>query len=60
MGLEVPSQQRAALHDDFFSLAAARESYGRPLPRYIEDELQGYLRCGDFSQGFVCVMCTHC
>jgi hypothetical protein len=29
-----------------------------PLPRYVEDELRGYLRCGDFSRGFVFVLCT--
>ena len=34
-------------------LRHARESYDRPLPRYVEDELRGYLRCGDFSKGFV-------
>jgi hypothetical protein len=30
-------------------LRHARESYDGPLPRYVEDELRGYLRCGDFS-----------
>ena len=41
-------------------LQYARESYGRPLPRYIEDELRGYLRCGDFALGFVHLTCTRC
>jgi hypothetical protein len=31
----------------------ARESYDGPLPRFVEEELRGYLRCGDFSRGFV-------
>lgn len=29
-------------------LAHARESYERPLPRYVEQELREYLRCGVF------------
>jgi hypothetical protein len=28
-------------------------SYGAPLPRYVEDELREYLRCGVFSRGSV-------
>lgn len=43
-------------------LRHARESYDGPLPRYVEDELRGYLRCGDFSRGFVhlrCPLCQH-
>jgi hypothetical protein len=38
----------------------ARESYDGPLPRYVEDELRGYLRCGDFSRGFVHLQCPRC
>ena len=41
-------------------LRHARESYDGPLPRYVEDELRGYLRCGDFSRGFVHLRCTRC
>lgn len=41
-------------------LRHARESYDGPLPRYVEDELRGYLRCGDFSLGFVHLRCHRC
>jgi hypothetical protein len=41
-------------------LRHARESYDGPLPRYVEDELRGYLRCGDFSRGFVHLRCPRC
>jgi hypothetical protein len=41
-------------------LGHARESYDGPLPRYVEDELRGYLRCGDFSRGFVHLRCPRC
>lgn len=41
-------------------LRHARESYDGPLPRYVEDELRGYLRCGDFSRGFVHLRCRRC
>jgi hypothetical protein len=41
-------------------LAHARESYTRPLPRYVEEELRGYLRCGVFSYGFTRCRCDRC
>ena len=41
-------------------LQYARDMYDGPLPRYVEDELRGYLRCGDFSQGFVHLKCEAC
>ena len=43
-------------------LAHARETYDAPLPRYVEQELRAYLRCGVFSHGFVhcrCEVCGH-
>jgi hypothetical protein len=41
-------------------LAHARETYDVPLPRYVQDELRGYLRCGVFAHGFVRVHCDEC
>ena len=41
-------------------LAHAREHYERPLPRYVEKELRGYLKCGIFSYGFVRCHCDAC
>lgn len=41
-------------------LAHARETYEAPLPRYVERELRGYLRCGVFAHGFVRAHCDTC
>jgi hypothetical protein len=41
-------------------LASAEERYERPLPRYVENELRGYLKCGIFSYGFVRCHCDAC
>ena len=41
-------------------LAHARETYSSPLPRYVERELRGYLRCGVFKLGFTRCHCDTC
>lgn len=41
-------------------LAHARETYESPIPRYVEQELRGYLRCGVFAHGFVRAHCDAC
>jgi hypothetical protein len=41
-------------------LAHARESYDAPLPRYVEQELRAYLRCGVFAHRFVRARCERC
>ena len=41
-------------------LAYAREHYEGGLPRYVEDELRAYLKCGVFSEGFVRARCDRC
>lgn len=41
-------------------LEHARETYSAPLPRYVNDELRGYLRCGVFAHGFVRAHCDAC
>jgi hypothetical protein len=38
----------------------AREHYQKPLPRYVEREMQRYLACGIFSEGFVRCHCDGC
>ena len=38
----------------------ATESYDKPLPRYVEKEIRGYLQCGDFAHGFVQLVCQRC
>ena len=41
-------------------LAHAEDSYSAPLPRYVRDELMGYLRCGVFAHGFTRARCDGC
>ena len=41
-------------------LAHARETYERPLPQYVEQELRAYLRCGVFAHGFARLRCETC
>lgn len=41
-------------------LAYAREHYDGGLPHYVERELYGYLKCGQFSEGFTRVHCDAC
>ncbi len=41
-------------------LAHARQTYEAPLPRYVEQELRGYLRCGVFAHGFMRAHCDTC
>ena len=38
----------------------ARETYAKPLPRYVEQEFRAYLRCGVFAHGFVHCRCDDC
>ena len=38
----------------------ARETYDKPLPRYVENELRAYLRCGVFAHGFLRAHCDAC
>ena len=42
------------------SFAADRESEGRPLPRYVIDEFEAYLRCGIHAHGFLRCRCLAC
>jgi hypothetical protein len=41
-------------------LAHAREHYEGGLPRYVEQELRAYLKCGVFSEGFTRAHCDAC
>ena len=38
----------------------AQERSGKALPRYVVDELRGYLRCGDLACGFGRARCAGC
>ena len=41
-------------------LAHAREHYDGWLPRYVEQELRAFLKCGQFSEGFTRAHCDAC
>jgi ribosomal protein S27E len=41
-------------------LATVREERGKDLPRYVEDELRRYVRCGIPAYGFLRVACPKC
>lgn len=41
-------------------LSHARRTYDAPIPRYVEQELRGYLRCGVFAHGFLRAHCEAC
>jgi hypothetical protein len=43
--------------ETFLARAQARE---RPVPRFVERELRGFLRCGILAYGFVRVHCDEC
>ncbi len=43
--------------ETFLAQAQARE---RPVPRFVERELRGFLRCGILAHGFVRVHCDDC
>jgi hypothetical protein len=38
----------------------ARETYDKPLPKYVRKELRAYLRCGIFDYGFTRARCESC
>lgn len=33
---------------------------GRPLPKYVQEEFEAYLKCGRFEHGFLRVRCEDC
>jgi hypothetical protein len=41
-------------------LSYAREHYDKGLPRYVEQELRAFLKCGLFSEGFSRARCRAC
>lgn len=50
--------QLVAEHYPGFRDRSAAE--GRPLPRYVEDEFEAYLKCGLLEHGFLRVKCDAC
>lgn len=48
------------LQDHLATFIAEREAEGRPLPDYVLEEFDAYLRCGIPAHGFLRLKCTGC
>jgi Transposase zinc-binding domain len=44
----------------YAEFVAAREAPGRPLPKYVREELEAYLKCGRLEHGFLRARCEDC
>jgi ribosomal protein S27E len=50
-----------ALVERYYSeFVAVREAAGRPLPKYVQEEFEAYLKCGRLEHGFLRVRCEDC
>jgi hypothetical protein len=47
-------------HYETFRVEAAARRDGEPLPRFIDDEFRGFLRCGQLAAGFARFRCEGC
>jgi hypothetical protein len=47
-------------HYETFRVEATRVRDGEGLPRFVEDEVQAFLRCGWHAGGFARFRCTRC
>ncbi len=45
---------------DYPELVSEREAAGRPLPKYVQEEFEAYLKCGRLEHGFLRVRCEDC
>ena len=50
--------QIVAEHYPVFRVERAAE--GKPLPRYVDEEFEAYLKCGRLEEGFLRVRCESC
>jgi hypothetical protein len=48
------------VQDNLATFLAEREAANRPLPKYVVDEFDSYLRCGLFPFGFLRIKCLDC
>ena len=48
------------VEEHYPALLAAREVAGRPLPKYVREEFEAYLKCGRLEWGFLRVACEAC
>lgn len=42
------------------TFVADREAEGAPLPKYVMDEFDAYMRCGILAHGFIRLVCDCC
>ena len=57
--LEGPADLRV-VREQLESFLARRQDQDRPVPRFVERELRGFLECGILAHGFVRVHCDAC
>ena len=48
------------LQEHLDTFIAEREAEGRPLPSYVLEEFEAYLRCGIPAYGFLRLKCSGC
>ena len=48
------------LQEHLATFVAERDAEGRPLPKYVADEFDAYLRCGILAHGFIRLVCESC
>jgi len=48
------------IQEHYETFKAEREAEGRPLPEYVAEEFEAYLRCGILAWGFVRLKCDQC
>jgi hypothetical protein len=46
--------------ETFLADAAAADSHGEGVPRWVEDDFRAYLRCGILAHGFARIRCDAC
>ncbi|MBP9708682.1 MAG: transposase [Oligoflexales bacterium] len=48
------------LQDHLSTFIADREAEGRPIPDYVKEEFEAFLRCGILAHGFLRLKCSCC
>jgi len=48
------------LSEHFEGFLSETAEHDQPVPRFVADELRGFLTCGDLREGFALCRCGHC
>ena len=48
------------IQEELSSFIAERQAEGRPLPEYVIEEFEAYLKCGVLAHGFIRLKCESC